>query len=87
MARQRGMHDMAPVVPFLNPDLITKLIVWSNKAPIIIDGQKGTVLIDLGAQVSSVSSGYCEWMALRVHLLVRLLELEGTRVSAILYLG
>ena len=35
-------------------------------------------LIDLGAQVSSFSSGLCEQMALNINTLYRLLELEGT---------
>ena len=34
-----------------------------------------------------MSSGFCKWMALKVHPLNRLLELEGTGGSAILYLG
>ena len=46
-----------------------------------------TTLIGLGAQVSSVSSGFHEWMTLKVYPLDRLLELEGTSYSAIPYLG
>ena len=46
-----------------------------------------STLIDLGAQVSSVSSGFCEYMMLKVHSLGKLLELEGTGGSAIPYLG
>ena len=46
-----------------------------------------TALIDLGAQVSSVSSGFCKQMTLKVNPLDRLLELEGTGGSAIPYLG
>ena len=45
-----------------------------------------TTLIDLGEQVSSGSSGFCKQMALKVHPLNRLLELEGTRGPAIHYL-
>ena len=45
------------------------------------------MLIDLGAQVSSVNSGFSEWMALKVITLDRLLELEGTRGTAIPHLG
>ena len=45
-----------------------------------------TTLINFGVQVSS-SSGFCEQMALMVHPLDWLLELEGTKGSAILYLG
>ena len=54
------------------------------RAPVIVDGQKVTMLINSGAQVSSISSGFCESMTLKVHPLGRLLELEGTRGSAIL---
>ena len=78
---------MTPAVPFLNLDLITHLVGWSNEAPIITDGQKVTTLIDSGAQVSSVSSGFCKQMALKVHPLDRLLELETAGGSAIPYLG
>ena len=60
------MHDMTPAVQFLNLDLIAHLVGWSNKAPIIIDRQKETVLIDFGVKVSSLSSGFFKWMALRV---------------------
>ena len=59
----------------------------SNEAPIILDGQKVIMLINLGGQVSSVSSGFCEQMALKVHPPDRLLKLEGTRRATILYLG
>ena len=45
------------------------------------------MLTDSVAQVSSVSSGLCKWMVLKVHPLDRLLELEGTGGSAIPYLG
>ena len=75
-----------PIVPFLNPDLIAHLVDWSNEAPIIANGQKVTALIDSGAQVSSVSSAFCEQMALKVHHVDWLLVLEGTGGSAIPYL-
>ena len=87
MVRQQSMDDMTPSVPFLNLDLIACLMGQSNKAPIIVDGQKVAALINLGVQVSSVSSGFCKWMALRVHPLDRMLELEGTGGLAIPYLG
>ena len=77
-ARQRGKWEVTPAIPFLNLDPITCLVGWSNQAPIIIDGQKVIMLIDLRAQVSSVSSGFCEQMALKVHPLDRQLKLEGT---------
>ena len=55
--------------------------------PLIVDGQKVTTLIDSGAQVSSMSCCFCEQMALTVHPLDWLLEVEGTGGSAIPYLG
>ena len=58
---------MTPAVPFLNLDLIAHLVGQSNEAPVIIDGQKVTTLIKLGAQVFSVGSGFCKWMAMKVH--------------------
>ena len=73
--------------PILNPDPIAHLVGQSNEAPVIIDGQKVIMLNDSGAQVCSVSSEFCECMTLEVHPLGRLLELEGTGGSAILYLG
>ena len=46
-----------------------------------------TALIDLDAQVSSISPGFCEPLTLEAHPHGQLLELEGTGGSAILYLG
>ena len=71
----------------MNLDPIAHLVGWSNEAPVIVDGQKVTTLIDSGAQVFSVSSGLCECMTLMVHPLGRLLELEGKGGSTIPYLG
>ena len=79
--------EVTPVVLFLNPDPIACLVGQSNKAPVIVDGQRVTTLIDSGSQVSSISSGFCEQMALMIHPLDQLLELEGTVCSTIPYLG
>ena len=81
------MQDVTPAVPFLNPDPIAHLVGQSNEVPVIDEGQKVTMLINSGTQVSSVSSGLCEQMALTIHSLDQLLELEGSGGSAILYLG
>ena len=78
---------MTPAVPFLNLDHIAHIVGWSSEAPVIADGQGVTALINSGAQVSSVSSGFCKQMVLKVHHLDQLLELEGTGGSAIPYLG
>ena len=46
-----------------------------------------TALIDMGAQVSSMSSQFCEGLVLQIQPLGQLLELEGTGGAAIPYLG
>ena len=79
------MARVSPVF-FLNPDPIAHLVGHSNEAPVIVDGQGMTALIDLGAQVSSISSQFCEDLALQIQPLGQLLELEGTGGSAIPYL-
>ena len=78
---------MTPSVPFLNPDPIYNFVAQSNEAPVITDKQKVITFIDLGAQVSSISSGFCKQMTLKVHPLDRLLKLEGTSRAVIPYLG
>ena len=78
---------MTPANSLLNPDPIKHLVGWSNEAPIIIDGQNVIPLIDSGAQASSISSGFCEQMDLKVHPLDGLLKLEDTGRATIPYLG
>ena len=60
MARQRGKGKVNPAIPFLNPDPITLLVGQSNEAHIITDWQKVIMLMNSGAQVSSVSSCFCQ---------------------------
>ena len=74
-AKKKGWLEVAPV-PFLNP----------NDAPVIVDGQETTALIDSCAQVSSVIAKFCEDLMLQIKPLGRLLELEGTGGAAIPYL-
>ena len=71
----------------MNPDPIAQLVGCSNEVPAVIDGQEVTALIDLGAQVSSISTQFCEDLALPIEPLGQLLELEGTGGAAIPYLG
>ena len=85
-AQKKGWPGVTPV-PFLNPDPIVHLVGCSNKAPIIADRQETTAPIDLGAQVSSVSSQFCEELTLQIQPLDKILELEGTGDAAIPYLG
>ena len=51
-----------------------------------MDRLETTALIDLGTQVSSISTKFCENLALHIQPLGQLLELEGTGGAAILYL-
>ena len=57
-AAQRMGQQKAASVPFLNPDPIAHLVGNSNKAPVIVDGQRVTALIDSGTQVLSISSQF-----------------------------
>ena len=84
-AKRKGWQQVTPI-PFLNPDPIAHLIGCSNEAPVIIDGQEVTALIDVGAQVSNISAQFCKELALQIQPLGRLLELEGTGDAAIPYL-
>ena len=79
-AKRKGWQQVAPI-PFLNPDPIAHLIGCSNEAPVIIDGQEVTALIDSGAQVLSISAQFCEELTLQIQPLGQLLELEGQGVQ------
>ena len=47
-ANRKGWQQVTPIL-FLNPDPIAHLIGPSNEAPVIVDRQEVTALIDLGA--------------------------------------
>ena len=79
-AKRKGWQQVAPI-PFLNLDPIAHLIGCSNEAPIIIDRQEVTALIDLGAQVLSISPQFCKELTLQIQPLGQLLELEGMGCS------
>ena len=84
-ARRKGQQEVTSV-PFLNPDPIAHLVGHSNETPVIIDGQEVFALINLGAQVLSISAQFYKELTLQIQPLGRLLELEGTEGAAILYL-
>ena len=79
VAKRKGWQQVTPI-PFLNPDPIAHLIGCSNEAPVIIDRQEVTAVIDLGAQVLSISAQFCE-LTLQIQPLGQLLELEGMGVQ------
>ena len=60
-----GQQEAAPV-PFLTSDPIACLVGHSNEAPVILDGERMTALIDSGVQVSSISSQFCEDLTLQI---------------------
>ena len=80
------MEGIAPI-PFLNPDIVARLVGHANEAPVVIDGWEVTALVDLGAQVSNISAQLCKEIGLEIQQLGWLLELEGTGGAAIPYLG
>ena len=82
---QKGWKGIAPI-PFLNPDLVARLVGCANEAPVVIDGREVTALVDLGAQVSNISAQLCKEIGLEIQTLGQLLELEGTGDAAIPYL-
>ena len=86
VAQKKRWLEVTPV-PFLNPDPVTHLVGCSNKAPVIVDGQETTTLIDLGTKVSSISSQFCRDLAMQIQSLGQLLELEGTGVLSSHTLG
>ena len=64
-----------------------QLVGHTNKALVVMDGCEVAVLVDLGAQVSTISAQLCEELGLEIQPLGRLLELEGKWGAAIPYLG
>ena len=84
-ARRKGWQQVAPI-PFLIPDPIACLVGHSNEAPMIIDGQEVTALIDSDAQVLSISAQFCKELTLQIQPLGQLLELKGMGGAAIPYL-
>ena len=83
--KQRGRKHIDPI-PFLNPEPVAQLVGCANEAPVVVDGCKVTALVDLGAQVSTISARSCKELDLKIQPLGRLLELEGTGGAAIPYL-
>ena len=83
--KQKGQKGIAPI-PFLNPDPVAWLVGCANKAPVVVDGQEVTALVDSGAHMSNISAQLCKELSLEIQPLGWLLELEGTGDAAIPYL-
>ena len=79
-ARRKKWQQVTPI-QFLNPDPIAHLVGHSNEAPVVIDGQEVTALIDLGAQVLNINAQFCKELTLHAQPLGQLLELEGMGVQ------
>ena len=62
------------------------MVGHANEAPVVVDGQEVTALVNLGAQVSNISAQQCKEIGLEIQPLGQLLELEGTGGAAIPYL-
>ena len=56
-AKKRGKQEVAPA-PFLNPDPIVHSVGHYNEAPVLVDRQEVTALIDLATQVLSISAQF-----------------------------
>ena len=63
--KQRGRKDKTPI-PFLNPDPVVWLVGCANEALVVMDGQEVSALVDLGAQVSTISEKFCEELDLEI---------------------
>ena len=63
-----------------------RLVGRANKALVVMDGHEMAALVDLGAQMSTISALLCEELGLEIQPLGQLLELEGTGGAAIPYL-
>ena len=85
-AKKRGWKEIAPIL-FLNPDLVAQLVGCTNEALVVMDGCEVAALVDLGAQVLTMSAQLCEELGLEFQPLGWLLELERTGGAAIPYLG
>ena len=62
---------------YYNPDPLYQLIGRVNETKVKIDGCKVTGLIDLGANISSISKSFVDKLGLPCRQLQQLLEIEG----------
>ena len=72
---------------YYNPDPLYQLIGQTNETELEIDGHKITGLIDLGANISSISKSFVQQLGLPFRQLESLLEIEGSGGIDVPYLG
>ena len=73
-------------IPILNPDPLARLIGWRNEVDICVNSLNVQALLDMGAQVTSVSDVLCTQLGLRVYKL-KGIAMEGTGGTHIEYVG
>ena len=72
---------------YYNPDPLYQLIGQTNEMELEIDGHKIIGLIDLGANISSISKSFAQQLGLPFRQLESLLEIEGSGGIDVPYLG
>ena len=70
-----------------NPDLMARLFGKASDAPILINGEETTCLVDTGATVTMIDETYCQRIGLEMQPLSSLVKLIGTSGSPIPYSG
>ena len=70
-----------------NPDPLLRLIGPANEATVIVEGQRFLVLINSGAQLSTMSELLVQTLKLPVHKLNTLIEAEASGGGIIPYVG
>ena len=61
-----------------NPDVTGGLTERANEAGIFVGDIQVTALIDMGAQISTITCNFCEEHGYEIHLVKQMLHLEGT---------
>ena len=75
---QQYILRQGSISKFHNPDPLVRLIGEPNETYAQIEGIKTKVLLDSGAQLSSITKTRVKELGLRVQHLQTLLDLEGT---------
>ena len=78
---------MSEVDLYYNPDPLFRLIVEPNESEIFVDGEKVTVVIDSGAQISSITISLAQALKLEIKNLRTILDLKATGGLQVPYLG